>query len=121
MSSAFAIFNEYGDCVSVIETNQPIDNSKEVEAGTKPQDIWYDASTDTVQAREPYVEKWGDVIELADGFTVPAIDGCAVFANGVKLVPGSIYAPDRPSRVYLEMKGRYHHSAMVTFAMPCLK
>lgn len=104
--SKFAYFNEYGDCIHVIEAAELPQGGIEVPSGTAPSAIWRDPDTLEILPREPCPFEFADSYSVGESidFTVPS--GAVALVNGEKVSGSRTF--DAPQKIALQVVGRYH-------------
>ena len=102
----FGYFNEYGDCLHVIEAEDVPEGGIEVPDDTVPSDIWRNPKTGQILAREVCPPLFADSYDVGEeiDFSVPA--GAVALVNGEKVK--DVLSFDTPQKVALHVVGRFH-------------
>ncbi|MCK0531444.1 hypothetical protein [Sphingobium agri] len=104
--SKFAYFNEYGDCLHVIEAAELPPGGVAVPDDTIPSNIWLNPETGEILPREDCPPLFADSYDVGDeiDFSVPA--GAVALVNGEKVKGVRVF--DTPQKVAVHIVGRYH-------------
>ena len=102
----FGYFNEYGDCLHVIEAEEVPEGGIEVPSDTVPSDIWLNPKTGQILPREACPPLFADSYDVGDeiDFSVPA--GAVALVNGEKVK--GVLSFGAPQKVAVHVVGRFH-------------